>query len=70
MALDLGKDSFLAGLKSFGFEEELSSYAFPLETSTTGKMDSEIALADSGYGQGQIETNIVHLASMFTPLRQ
>lgn len=68
VALDLGKDKFIDGLKSFGFEEDIPDYAYPLEKSKIGKIDSDIALADSSYGQGQIEMNIVHLAAAYTPL--
>ncbi|MBS4224059.1 penicillin-binding transpeptidase domain-containing protein [Lederbergia citrea] len=64
--LELGKDKFIAGLKDFGFEEELS-YLFPMETSTIGNINSEMALADSSYGQAQIEMNVLHLASTYTP---
>lgn len=66
-ALKTGKDAFAEGLKKFGFEEELT-YPFPLEKSTIGTLDREIALADSGYGQGQIQMSIVHLLSTYTPL--
>lgn len=66
-SLDLGKEKFEEGLKSFGFEEE-SDYLFPLETSTFGDMSSGVTLADSGYGQGQMEMNVLHLASTYTPL--
>ena len=48
------------------FEEEFP-YLFPLEPSKTGSMDTEILLADSGYGQGEMEMNIVHLAATYTP---
>jgi penicillin-binding protein 3 len=65
-ALKIGREGFTEGLKKFGFEEELA-YPFPLETSLTGKMDSEIALADSGYGQGQVQMNIVHLLAAYSP---
>ncbi|WP_419956384.1 penicillin-binding transpeptidase domain-containing protein [Neobacillus niacini] len=65
-ALGIGKDNFSAGLKEFGFEEE-SDYPFPLEKSTIGNLDKEIALADSGYGQGQIQMSIVHLLQTYTP---
>ncbi|MEH6904646.1 penicillin-binding transpeptidase domain-containing protein [Neobacillus drentensis] len=65
-ALKTGKDAFANGLKKFGFEEELA-FPFPLETSTIGTLDREIALADSGYGQGQIQMSIVHLLSAYTP---
>ncbi|RWR08091.1 penicillin-binding transpeptidase domain-containing protein [Siminovitchia fortis] len=67
-ALDLGKDQFAAGLKKFGFEEDIPDYAYPLEQSKIGDIDSDIALADSAYGQGQIEMNIVHLATAYTPI--
>jgi penicillin-binding protein 3 len=65
-ALGIGKDAFSAGLKEFGFEED-SDYPFPLEKSTIGKLDNEISLADSGYGQGQIQMSIVHLLQTYTP---
>lgn len=66
-SLELGKDQFEQGLKAFGFEEE-SDFLFPLETSTYGDMSSEVTLADSGYGQGQIEMSVLHLASTYTML--
>ncbi|MDM5329758.1 penicillin-binding transpeptidase domain-containing protein [Neobacillus sp. CF12] len=65
-ALGIGKDPFTAALKEFGFEEE-SDYPFPLEKSTIGNLDKEISLADSGYGQGQIQMGIVHLLQTYTP---
>ncbi|MFP5114200.1 penicillin-binding transpeptidase domain-containing protein [Bacillaceae bacterium C204] len=65
-ALKTGKTAFADGLKKFGFEEDLA-YPFPLEKSTIGTLDREIALADSGYGQGQIQMSIVHLLSTYTP---
>lgn len=58
--------SFRNGLKKFAFEEEIP-YAFPLEQSKIGGLDTEILLADSGYGQGQVEMSIVHLAASYTP---
>ena len=66
-ALKMGKNTFADGLKKFGFEEELD-YSFPLVNSSIGSLDSEIALADSGYGQGQIQMNIVHLMASYTAL--
>ncbi|QKE76064.1 penicillin-binding transpeptidase domain-containing protein (plasmid) [Arthrobacter citreus] len=66
-ALNIGKDSFAQGLKGFNFDEELV-YPFPLQTSTIGSLDNDISLADSGYGQGQIQMNIVHLMAAYTPL--
>ncbi|MBS4219725.1 penicillin-binding transpeptidase domain-containing protein [Bacillus sp. FJAT-49711] len=63
--LELGKEKFIAGLKDFGFDEDMT-FAYPMHTSSIGEIDSEIALADSSYGQGQIEMNVLHLASTFT----
>jgi penicillin-binding protein 3 len=65
-ALSLGKDKFSKGLKQFGFEEEIP-YLYPLETSKYGNMENDIEVADSGYGQGKIEVNVLHMASSYTP---
>ncbi|PLS07992.1 penicillin-binding transpeptidase domain-containing protein [Neobacillus cucumis] len=65
-ALKLGKDKFVDGLKKFGFEEDMG-YPYPLEKSVTGTLGNEIALADSGYGQGQVQMSIVHLMAAYTP---
>ncbi|WP_180321044.1 penicillin-binding transpeptidase domain-containing protein [Peribacillus kribbensis] len=65
-ALALGKDKFIAGLKDFGFNEDLP-YEYPLPGSKTGDMGSEILVADSGYGQGQIQMTTLHLADAYTP---
>lgn len=65
-ALGIGKEQFAEALKGFGFEQE-PDYPYPLETSTIGKLENEIFLADSGYGQGQIQMSIVHLLETYTP---
>jgi penicillin-binding protein len=64
-ALEIGKEPFREGLKKFGFEE--LEYSYPLEASQIGEIENEIQLADSGYGQGQVEMNILHLAATYTP---
>ena len=64
-ALDAGKDNFKNKLDSFGFNEELP-FTFGLTKSTYGSIDSDGKLADSGYGQGELLVNPVHLASMYT----
>ena len=66
-ALEIGTDTFTQGLKKFGFEDE-PEYLYPIEPSQIGKIDSEISLADSAYGQGQVEMNVLHLAAAYTPL--
>lgn len=67
-ALALGEEQIQAGAELFGFGETFE-YEYPLQTSLlTGEngFQSEIQLADTGYGQGEILVNPVHLASMFT----
>lgn len=65
-ALSIGKEEFLSGLGNFGFDSKEFKYAYPIQISKAGKIDSEVALADSGYGQAQVETNVLHLASTYT----
>lgn len=65
-ALDLGKDKFVTEMKKFGFEEEFN-YSYPIETSTFGELNTDVLLADSGYGQGQVEMSVIHLATAYTP---
>lgn len=65
-ALKMGKEGFAEGLKKFAFEEDFG-YPFPLQASQIGSLDKDILLADAGYGQAQLEMNIVHLASAYTP---
>ncbi|WP_071460950.1 penicillin-binding transpeptidase domain-containing protein [Bacillus massilinigeriensis] len=67
VALETGSGAFKKGLEDFGFGKELDDYLYPLEPSTIGAVDKEITLADSGYGQGQIEMNVLHLAAAYTP---
>lgn len=66
-ALKIGQEDFISGLKKFGFDEEFP-YSYPIEMSIAGAMDKEVTLADSGYGQGQVEMSVIHLASAYTPL--
>lgn len=67
-ALKIGADPFESWLKKLGFGKELpfelsmSKSAFSNEKHISG----EIQLADSGYGQGQILVNPLHMASIYT----
>ncbi|WP_456273110.1 penicillin-binding transpeptidase domain-containing protein [Bacillus sp. AK031] len=65
--LDMGAETFQQGLKNFGFEEELP-FAYPIANSkiaNEGEIKEEIQLADSAYGQGQIQMSVLHLANSF-----
>lgn len=67
-AVDMGSDKYIKGMKEFGLEEKLP-VEFPISTSqisNDGKLD-EILLANTSYGQGQIEMSSLHLAIAYTP---
>lgn len=66
----MGAEGFAKGLTSLGFGEELP-FDFSLTASsfgTEGKITSETELADSGYGQGRLLVNPLHLSSMYSAL--
>lgn len=65
--LDIGQESFLKGLQAYGFDEELG-YEFPtrMSTITNNGFTSEGLLADSGYGQGEIQMSPIHLSSTYS----
>ena len=69
-ACALGEKDFMKGLDSLGFGEEL-----PFDFAATaagygsdGRIASETELADSGYGQGKILVNPIHLSSIYSAL--
>jgi len=67
-ALKIGEDDFTKSLEKAGFGQELP-FAItmkPSQYANEGNIASEIQLADSGYGQGQMLVNPLHLASMYT----
>jgi penicillin-binding protein 3 len=66
-ALDMGSKTFVEGLKGYGLGEEIPFF-YNLEASqisNDGKIDSQGQLADTSFGQGEMLTNILHLASMY-----
>ncbi|WP_174734282.1 penicillin-binding transpeptidase domain-containing protein [Mesobacillus harenae] len=65
-ALDIGQDDFTEGLKNFGFDEDLDFF-YPIEDSQMGSIENEQNVADSAYGQAQVEMNVLHLAATYTP---
>ena len=68
-ALEMGTETFVDGLASYGFGEELP-FAIELESSqisNDGSLGSEGQLADTSFGQGEMLANILHLASAYEP---
>jgi cell division protein FtsI/penicillin-binding protein 2 len=64
-ALQVGTAAFTSGMKDFGFEEKIP-FEYPITASSYGTIDSEGRLADSGYGQGQMQMSSLHLALSYT----
>lgn len=67
-AVNMGEEAFTEGLKGLGFGETLP-FDFELKPSSygsEGKLASETELADSGYGQGKLLVNPLHLAVIYS----
>ncbi len=67
-AMKIGADLFAEQLVKIGFEERIP-FEFGLYSSiisNTETFTSEIQIADSGFGQGQILMNPIHLASIYS----
>lgn len=67
VALDTGAEKFLAGLKALGMAEPVPG-DYPFYTSqitNSGVFDTEILLADSGYGQGEILVSPAQMAMIY-----
>lgn len=68
-AVEMGEKAFVDGLKNFGFGEKLP-FAYPYKKSSisaNGKLDNEVLLANTSYGQGETELSALHLALTYTP---
>lgn len=66
--LAMGEDKFRAGLEKFIFGEELSLPIAmnPAQISNDKSFNSEILLADTGYGQGELLINPIQQAAMYS----
>lgn len=67
-ALKIGADPLMESLNKIGFNESID---FPLNLkkstySSKEKIDTEIQLADTGYGQGSVLVNPIHMASIYS----
>ena len=67
-ALNIGADTLESSLTKLGFHTELPFAVKMAESqySNTEHIETEIQLADSGYGQGQILVNPLHLACIYS----
>ncbi|ENH98378.1 penicillin binding protein [Gracilibacillus halophilus YIM-C55.5] len=66
--LEIGSETMMTGLKNFGFDEEIP-FTYPLPTSTIssdGSLDDEVLLADTSYGQGELQMSALHLAASYS----
>ena len=67
-ALKIGEKTFTEGLDKIKFNEDID---FELNTnkstySNSERIEREATLADSGYGQGQLLVNPIHMASIYS----
>ena len=67
-ALNIGKDKYTESLQNLGFNKEID---FPLsikksQYSNGEAIEREIKLADTGYGQGDLLVNPIHIASIYS----
>ena len=69
-ALKIGADTLAENLDQLGFNEQME---FPLTLAKSqyasqngGKIEGETRLADSGYGQGSVLVNPIHMASIYS----
>src|SRR5690625_1987664 len=69
-SIEIGNDAFVKGLKELGFDESLPlNYPFKKsQISNSGSLNDELLLANTGYGQGEIEVSPLHIALLYTPI--
>ncbi len=63
----IGTSTFTSGLEALGYGEKIP-FTYPMrasQISNDGSIASDGQLMDTSYGQGQMLTNILHLASMY-----
>lgn len=66
--LQIGEEAFIDGLDGLKFNENID-FVLPTsksQYSNTETIQSEATLADSGYGQGQVLVNPIHMASVYS----
>ncbi|MFD1426384.1 penicillin-binding protein [Kroppenstedtia sanguinis] len=67
VGLKIGEAKTIEYYKKFGFNAKLDDLGMtPSQFSNSNKLDNEILLADTSYGQGQLLVSPLHLAAMYT----
>ncbi|KAB8125896.1 penicillin-binding transpeptidase domain-containing protein [Gracilibacillus oryzae] len=69
-ALGMGEEALVTGMKNFGIGEDFP-FTYPIQTSTisaNGSLENEVLLADTSYGQGEVQMSALHLASSFSAI--
>ncbi|MFD1361701.1 penicillin-binding transpeptidase domain-containing protein [Lentibacillus salinarum] len=67
--VEMGSDALVEGLEQFGLGDDLP-FDYPVTSSSvssSGTIDDEVQLANTSYGQGEIEVSALHLALTYTP---
>ena len=70
LAIKIGADKFIEGAKKFGIGENLE-FEYPMDKSqisNNSKIESEMLLADTGYGQGEILMTPLDVAMSYSAL--
>ncbi|MEK4362193.1 penicillin-binding transpeptidase domain-containing protein [Paenibacillus sp. FSL M8-0212] len=71
-AIEMGSAKFIDGIQKFGFGDNFGldeMYLKPSQYANEAHLDlsSEVLLADTSYGQGEMLMSPIHLAASFTP---
>jgi len=67
-ALEMGGDSYAQGLREFGFDEKIP-FDYPVkksQISNSNSLNNERLLANTSYGQGEIEATPLHMALLYS----
>lgn len=67
-SVDMGAEALIDGLHNFGFGDSLP-FEYPIVQSTissSGTLSTEVEVANTSYGQAQLEISALHLASAYT----
>ncbi|MBU9722704.1 MULTISPECIES: peptidoglycan D,D-transpeptidase FtsI family protein [Bacillaceae] len=66
-ALEIGQENFETWAEKLGFGDSVP-FSYPITESSIANdgLRSDILLADTGYGQGEVQVNPVHLTALYT----